>query len=541
MLFIFFLLCVALCQHELPRFNMLSSDPDQHAFFGAQIMRLGGVPYSQAEWGPDNFGYPAGTGVLIFLVASFSFLTIENATTVIPTLQTLFVVFTICELATKNQHSLKVLLPVVLAIVITYSFVLPYGLEQSKYHMAGYGRLSSLWIYMLAVCFYWHSHFNWYKHKLQNDSSTIAMGLVLIFLAASLNPVNVFLVGSIVGFSFLVSYPVRKWWLAGFSILLLPLLIIDPYYFDIILGADNKSGAELITSTKLSLEFLPLLKETIDYLPKQVWRFEFFDSVYLPHAYMFVTLLLAVLAPVRPKVFLKAACLIIFIYLAWVVLSSAFSAVRADDSFRLLFPYLQYAKLQVLYLMTFLLIAYCYSSLFAASKSIPSSLVSALLICFVLVSFQSEFKTVNKKSRVDYCGSMGCFRENDRIVLAESRRLYNLVDKEKVTPKMLIPNRKAIHGNERWLTPMGGGRSAPYHETFPIAFYYYQGEDYYTFSNYEAYVCQSFDTEWLSSKNIQYLFIPSNMHLACIYEIDQLGEKFETLIEAGNSKLLKIY
>jgi hypothetical protein len=96
---IIFALCVIIAAREMPREVMLSSDPDQHAFFAKQIERFGAIPYHQRDWGSQGFNYPAATGVVVFLWHLLTGIDVRSLLTALADLFTLLAGLIIAESA----------------------------------------------------------------------------------------------------------------------------------------------------------------------------------------------------------------------------------------------------------------------------------------------------------------------------------------------------------------------------------------------------------------------------------------------------------
>ena len=118
--------------------------------------------------------------------------------------------------------------------------------------------------------------------------------------------------------------------------------------------------------------------------------------------------------------------------------------------------------------------------------------------------------------------------------------LNNAIEGE-IVPKVLLINSMHIMGDEKWLFPVSSGRVLPFYHTFPTAFYYFKGENYYTYDNYNDYICKSFNIGWLKSKNIKYLFIPSDRNGGCIHNLMNIISSYKILSNYGDSYFIELY
>jgi len=540
-LFLFGLLCVALAQHEMPRTIMLSSDPDQHSFFAAQVAKYGLVPFAQQDWGGLSFGYPAATGIMIFIASSLSFSSIADATNILPQLLAYVGIFAMVEVLLKRQERLnqKIQFAVLTPTILIFHYVLPYGLEPGHFHHEGYGRLLALCFFALLV--------SWSLTATPTGSDqrshpllVIIVGCAALFCLLVINPINGFIAAWMFAWVYLLKYP-SKFWMLILPLFVAPLLLLDPYYFELVFS-EARTGGVIVTPRASAVDTTSILNQFFSRLGHWNQRgMSFFRLPYLPNVLMVFCLLIALSTLLRGTItgFIKPFLLLLVIYIGWIIFSAAFDLLSSHPTFRLLLPYLQFNREQFLYLMFFALIAPIFAEL---SKSVKSWLPVCLFAAFLgygLNQHQEGNASFNKTSRVNYCGSMGCLTDDDKQVLEAAEQLY--LSSTESFDRMLIPNAASQHGVEGWIMPRGGGRSVHFYETFPTAFFYYQGDADYTADNYRLKVCQSLDISWLKSKNIRYLFTPTQMLDACVFGYTDLDSKFEVLSRSGSSSLYRLY
>jgi hypothetical protein len=75
----------------------------------------------------------------------------------------------------------------------------------------------------------------------------------------------------------------------------------------------------------------------------------------------------------------------------------------------------------------------------------------------------------------------------------------------KRAPKLLIVNGVAPGAVENWLFPGGVSRLTPMFWPLPVAFFYFRGSHLWSYENYLAHVCFTWDIQWLRSHNVRYL------------------------------------
>jgi len=214
-----------------------------------------------------------------------------------------------------------------------------------------------------------------------------------------------------------------------------------------------------------------------------------------------------------------------------------------DQRFFLLAPYIffnmtQYKALLLIVMLAFVLkgvTRWPLGTVLAAVASVP-------LIYLVMAQVRGE-QDMYLSPRKDYCGAFGCLVEGDLLLLKtfeEQVKSGKFPPVNGVTPKVLIPNAPMRTEHESWILPVSSARVLPYFEVLPAAFYYYQGEPFYGTATYNARVCERLDREWLRSKNIAYIYLPTGRESACMAEMEQLIHTEEVLLREGDAYLLKL-
>jgi len=553
----YFLLLVALSEHELPRLVMLSSDPDQHAFFGRQIQRFGTIPYHQFEWGNESFKYPAGTGILGFIWSTLSLLDIRDTLTIQTLLQAYIALFIITELTISSQKlSIKQSGFILLGLILIFQYCLPYSLDQAHYHLEGTGRLMSLGIFSLLFSLLISAMLNSIS-IINGLVGRLGLFIMLLLSAASLNPINLVNMGLILGITFLLLYKKHPTYypyvlLLGFAFLF---ILMDPYYLQLFTGG---SVASNIQSTAPEPIININLKQ-IESIYRQQLELKFFtEAGYFSRSYLLpqpstyfwivlITLIAILLTGTKQSypLIIYALLFIVGLYLLWAVISSAFQMLATLPKYRLLLPYYRDNNFQLLYLFSFWLFSLLLCNISTLPKNKRLFSIGLLSVCLLLSGIhQMYWRGINKQPRVALCGPTGCATENDLIVIKkiENEYAHYLSRNNRSTPpKILIPNILHLQNHEKWLFPTGASRSLPFYNTFPIAFFYFQGSDAYTYDNYKAFICDTFNIDKLRSQHIQYLFIPEKNAGTCIFNLPTLIKTSELLAKSGNSYFLKLY
>lgn len=554
--FIFFLVCVGISEHEIPRQVMLSSDPDQHAFFAKQIERFGTIPYHQFYWGEESYNYPAGTGVIGFIWSFFTGLDARNAFTIQPLLQSYIAILIVTEMVLLKKYSLKELLIVKLGLVLVFALFLTYSLTKNYYHLEGAGRLASISICAFSTsCFFWSKKNFGLLGKVDLVKS-VSLFLLVIFVGAVINPVNIVYLGMILGFSFLLLCGSEyKYYTIVFILLLIPvLLFLDPYYFDLVFSQSGELYDPIVINPKpLDLSVVEFFEQFIVALDSRTSAIvvDFFAFHLIPGDYSYLVLLLTfgfgfiLVSKSYYNELITIAIFFIMIICCWIVFSALFDVLKSGSSFRLLGPYFQFSKYQYLYIgLSFVLALFIERS---TQLDISNSKLAILCILFLFAAsiFGRNVDDDLNTRRANYCGSIGCASSNDLLVIKDSEKLFNEYRSQSEVstdmPRILIPNIPLFLNTEKWLFPVGGARVLPFVDTFPAAFFYGQGKVEYTYENYIKNVCKDFDLAWMKENNIQYFFKPEQMLSACVKDLAEVKLRSQILSEHGNSYLIKLY
>ena len=225
---IIFALCVIIAAREMPREVMLSSDPDQHAFFAKQIERFGAIPYHQRDWGSQGFNYPAATGVVVFLWHLLTGMDVRSLLTALAVLFTALAGLIIAESAAGFAKGFAKQSTIKLAALVLMLGAWNFPHYPEFFHMEGYGRQLSIVFsaLFLSLCVSYLV-----RRDQKNHAVYVFFGLIL-FVQTVLNPANVVVPASLLFFLFVHQWlkgsPDWKLPLAG--VLGFALLPLEPYF-----------------------------------------------------------------------------------------------------------------------------------------------------------------------------------------------------------------------------------------------------------------------------------------------------------------------
>lgn len=536
------LLCVVVSGRELPRLVMLSSDPDVHGHFALQIMRMGAVPWSQQSWGPEDFNYPAGTGALLASWSSLSLLDVRNVAATIPFLQYAIGMFAVVDAVGRRWGSSTRLLLWLLGVLLLISgYWLPLRAEFS--HGEGYGRIAAFPFVCLLYAMIDASF---------NKNSSIRLSLCMataVFTLAVLNPLNLIQAGAIVAFgSFwhLTSGGLKNSLLAAASLLVLPLLILDPYYFDLAFGQSATPGftlgqqlGDVDRKLALSNALLEITSRPLDYILKSLELVVGADPV---QSMLLLSALLVGWSCTRkqPRDTLRMmACAAIFFLMA-VPLYAFSEQLTSDRGLYLLHSYSAMGLSQIKLLIGAALSIYLAGFLLNQSRFAAAMLVSvAVAVCSAAVfRDHGAYLSASKK---DLCGGLECPSADDLNAVQDFvvyRKGHH--DSDSRDAKVLVPNTIVSMGIETWLFPAGMARVAAYMDVGPMAFYYYQGSASYTTDAYNRHVCTRFDREWLLRSGIRYVLLPASESGWCIDKAGMFANPHAVIVSRGGAKIIDI-
>ena len=572
----FWLMLLGISLMELPREIMLSSDPDLHAFWAHQVSRMSEVPWNQGVWGPDRFSYPTGFAVLNYVWSVFSGLTIEGIVTTQPLIQTqlsmALLAWTACYLGRgrDNASSRTGYIGLFLSLMVVYYVLLPFGYQHSHLHLEGTGRLSAT--LLAATCLSFGLIFLmslWREAISIGDASRYLLfcGCVATLIAL-INPAAVMIPSCFVGISALAYLVIgrqpspiyRPIALVGLVLPLIQLLFADPYYFDIFAGGSEAASshnaavpsgqnliASLATNTRTVLSD-PLSAVwnffTLDLLtPEATWRVFSLVAV----AYVVLSVCRWIQSKRFEAVDLILLGLITFEWLAYsLIFLPTAGSLASHPRGALLYPYLIQSLQQNMFILLSFGVAIILTRMTLLSRWWVTLIVVVALVK-PMASLSASSAMVTVKPRYGYSGSMGDLTADDRRVLdyigifsQQIRAKYPDLNAQR-SPKILIPNDAIVLNQERWLFSFGGSRVLPFRDTLPVAFYYSQGDArQFSWDAYKQNVCQGLNRGWMATRNIRYVFIPSQIAGDCSVALRRSVRREDILFQSGDALFAKI-
>lgn len=583
--FIFLLtfICVPVALRELPRDTTLSSDPDQHAFYARQVLRLGAIPWDQGIFGPEHFHYPGGFGALNAIWTLFSGLSVVEIATVQPMIQFLLMAALCASFAPLLLRSSRKpresapesgsTLALTLGLFVAYWFFLPYGYQHDMYHGEGTARASTT-LLLSFVFLTWIG----VPRDLRTPRGTTVWLAALMFTTTSIatfNPISaicpIILVSGIslyeAGRSLLatirrqVSTATQLAHILALGGLSIFLLFSDPYFGEKVFGRHSTPQAQEVVDTpptQASQTVEPYVKLPSEPIVERFYPLQhvsFFFAGTVPLAaipidwYCILSAMMILWLLCAPKIALRYVALGPLLSFCFVLALSVPPKNIAEPPLYLFQPYLIRAVLQAGAIGAFCLVAVSINALAAERSWVKSALAVALALRFTWYpahSFASSNPIFNVKPRATHPGSLGGITEGDREAIAFLKTFgasvlskYGNLSHEDA-PKILIPSHPTDLGFEKWLFPIGASRLVPLESPLPVAFFYGQGSRLWSYDNYRQHVCLQFDKEWLKKRNIRYVFIPKS-NPGCIRGKQALLAESKILFEKDETRVIQIF
>jgi hypothetical protein len=547
---LFAALSMIVADRELPRFMMLSTDPDIHAFLAKQVERFGSIPRAQGYWGEDGFNYPAGSPALTYVWAKLSWLNVRNSLAALILLQTFLVATLIGEsviASRKGGISQYITVQTILLAVMGAGFLISFYDPFS--HMEGGGRQMAF-AYVAAIVIVL---MRLYVHEIEKNRGGDWLLLLFLFVLAVLNPANaIFPVALITAFAVYETMRTRKIpWRVLIPACFVLVILLDPYFLSMVTGSSHgmdkldvspdlilKSKAQILAgwissyTVMANWSWVPFLS----FLPWQ--HYPNFGLIFASFVFFYYFLR-------EQKWSLSGAAITGGTVLACLCLLALglFWALQDDRRYYLLYPYfvmgLAYYKIvAVLFLVAMIVLS-------MMARQISKGwivLVALCLICFVGLTMRLT-QPMQFEPRERFCEEGQCVAADDVAVLEQLQSMMNspeFLAAKSSGARILVPNAVVQMGRERWAFPVGSGRILPFFNTLPVAFYYLQADPSFTTDNYVSRVCEKFDRDWLLSEKIEYVLIPSQGNGACVAGLESLVKTDRVVIKVGGSYLIKL-
>ncbi len=521
-LLILFFLCLCISYYELPRTMMLSSDPDQHLFYSAQINRFGFVPFSQFAFGNAPFGYPVGFASLVVVWSWFSSLSIPHALTVQPLLQCALALGLLSELITQTLPSHK-RYAVTILIAICCVFVTPWVLSPEVFHFEATARVCSTALVVFTLMTVWFSPV---MYPVISGMSLTVLGL----FNPSLLPIPLLAI--------FIRHVRRFSRILGIGVGVIIGVLFDSYYLSKIFPHFFVLGSSVsVAPVTAHVDLFSIA--TLHAIGGR------FFSLQASFPNILIILVGSSIVALRSRRLFLTYCTLPFVTVSAVfIVQAVVPHLGGMNGASLLIPYMLQSLDVMRTLYWFACIAFIASFLFERMKAalfFPLC-IGGMAILAALYG-QQLFATPTRQA---YCPDNQCLIADDLVVIRKiSEQFKQYISEGRPQdfvhiPKILLPNAPVSIVGEQWLLPTGASRVLPLYDMFPLAFFYSQGSPEYSFETYQQRVCRSLDMQWLLDRNIRYVFLPSYHH-GCIRGLSKfLSEPDRVVYQSGKAALIDI-
>jgi hypothetical protein len=519
-------LTIIIGTRETPKVLMISTDPDQHLLYLGQLFKSGTIPWQIPDWGNKIIAYTMGSAVIGALLAWTSQLSPASTLAHMPVTLSVLAALATVEFTKGNLKAERLLLLVSGIILFIFSGLLIPQIQQFS-HYEGVGRQLSM-PFIIAILFFGNKLLTVNpEENIKNSSGAIFIFTLLLFTLVTLNPINMIIPFIILSGLFVFS--AIKYRSTPYSyvlaIIILPLLLLDPYYFTLIIssGTGNPLGIPgsptEISSIQQFFSAAPIAQSFIIsnllYIIPPLHSGKWFDFLIL----ISISFVVYVFSFKNGKgLFIIKLLFIIFaIGAACYLVSMIFIAVRHDYRFSLLFPYFGFNINQ--YKIAALMIIFVLATNKLCDKYPKYYFGVVYAIGVVIISFimLRDNYVYSSTVRANYCGSLGCPTVGEEMIANKINSFLSTQNENPPSYKVLVPNSIHKMGLENWLFPQNIGRLLASHQfNIPLAFYYYVGDESYTTENYSTNVCNAASTEWLIMHSIRYVILPESSDRYCI-------------------------
>jgi hypothetical protein len=537
---------VVVADRELPRLLMLSTDPDIHAFFAAQITRFGFIPSSQGGWGSEAFNYPAGSPALIYVWSRLSGLDIANSVASLPLLLLLLTPLVIAEAFAPDDASRPQQIAITAAAILVAAAGLAMPLFMPFSHMEGYGRQAALPFFAATAVLLTRM-----VSRGEQGSSDYAVLFMLLAAVSAMNPVNALLpviVIAVVVLAIAAQNQTVPWRALIPALFVLPLLL-DPYYQALFLGSEravqkltlspelvDKSGEQVISD---AVAYIARVSTWYEQLALRLLPWDRYPS-FIVALTGIGTLLVYLKSGWRPRPIMAISAVVLIGLLVGVL--AILAGVEDDRKYYLLHPYFLVSIGQMKVVSLLMLGSMAVAQLISRYSFNPQALAGCAIAMALIVVPIRLAQPIESTPRVRECYLGSCLPPDDLALLRamsegelRSSALGGYAD-----ARILAPNVVAQIGLEKWAFPVGTARLLGQIETLPVAFYYMQGDPDFTADAYETHVCERFDRAWLAKEKIEFLFVSARTDYACVKDLDKLVANAEVVIQRGRAMLLRV-
>jgi hypothetical protein len=505
------LVAVTVVHADWPRWVPLNSDPQQHAFFARKVVDYGCIPRALPEMGGDPFNYPAGTGVLGYLVYAFSGLLPAESVSLANGV--FLLLFSLVLVESAHAARLPLAQRCLLAVI---PFMVGIGGFGAWAGYPGNGKNISFWLAEI-----WLVQLFFMKRSATSTLPMLVQFVFLLVVAAELNPtLAVFwcwlgLLALIIwkregGLTWTRVIAGAALMVAAFSLM----IAVDPYFHDMLVGRG-------------------VAAPSMDHLPKGKIYFQTSGGSYFVVRLAQHLLSLVQDGPRGAVVFLVLVAIILLgnaknlrrmprrtvllglgaglLPSALLVAISTYLVIPSSSGAMLIVPYNIQMLMLSLWLAAFVLAVW---SLDSVSALFPAGRPRIACAGVLVLGFSVSAVWYGIKPHIERHGSpnLSSFPPVSQKVppgLADASRAIADLWSQQPGSKVLLVNWEWTRSPpERWIMPDYYSAAVALLPHANPAFFFYRGSPDYSYDNYFSRVCSTWDANWLTRRDIRWVLLP---------------------------------
>jgi hypothetical protein len=497
---------------DWPRWVPLTSDPQQNAFFMRKVIDYHCIPRVLAEMGDSPLNYPAGTGVLGYLIYSFSGLLPAESVSLLNGV--FLLLFSLALVEAAHAARLPMAQRCLLAVI---PFMVGVGGFAAWAGHPGTGKnvvywLSQIWLVQLFLM----------KRSAPSLLPLLVQFILLLTVAAELNPMLAIFWAwiGLLTIAILKSEGGLAWRRVIAGVILMGvtfslMIAVDPFFHDTLMGRGVPSP-------------------TMDHLPKGKIHFQFSGESHFvgnlarhllalvqshPRKGVFflalVSIILlgnvkALLGRTSPKTFLLGVCAALLPSVLLVAIST-YLAIPAGSAAVLVVPYNMQVLTLTLWMAAFVLAVWSLNSVSALFHSRWIRLVWAgvSILGFSVSAWCYGIEPHLQRHASPKLSGMPPVNLAVPPGLAEATRAVADLWSKDPNAKVLFVNWEwTLSSPERWIMVDHYSSAVALLCHSNPAFFFFKGSTDYSYDNYFSRVCFTWDADWLMSRGIRWILLP---------------------------------
>jgi len=501
----------AVVHADWPRWVPLNSDPQQHAFFARKVIDYRCIPRALVEMGGEPLNYPAGTGVLGYLMYALAGLLPAEAVALAN--GAFLLLFSLALVEAGHAARLPLAQRCLLALV---AFLVGAGGFGAWEGYPGNGKNILFWLLQL-----WLAQLFLIRRAPAVAPAMMVQFVLQLVVVAELNPMLAVLWAWMTLLTLVVWQRegaltrARVLLAAGLALVVFGLLlVVDPFFHATLIGAGvpSRSFEHLPpgrTHLQLSADsyFVVTLGEHLVRLvktgPRKAW------VLIIPIALILLgtardlrrlqrrTLLFGIGAALLPSLLLVSI--------------SRYAVFPSSSGLKLIVPYCMEVLTLTLWLAAFVLAVWFLDRVPARLPRLPRLACTAGLLlgaCFSTI-YYGIWPHIERHGSPRLPHMPPVNQPIPAGLVEATRAAAELWEKDRNAKVLLVNWEWTRSPPERWVMPEYYSTAIALLPHANPAFFFYRGSADYSYDNYFAHVCSTWDPNWLTSRGIRWVLLPS--------------------------------